>query len=148
MSHAPSEALKRRHAAVREQIDAASLNALVVTSLANINYLTNFSGSAAIVVLTPDVVYFLTDSRYVTTVFTESGGRRAACPGLELVVVDGSYDATLAHLLAMRGMARVGFEAAHLTVNRLQWLDENACVGCGQRRARRRPKGSSKPRGS
>jgi Xaa-Pro aminopeptidase len=43
---------------------------------------------------------------------------------LELVTVDGSYDATLAHLLAMRAMARVGFEAAHLTVNRLHWLEK------------------------
>jgi Xaa-Pro aminopeptidase len=43
---------------------------------------------------------------------------------LELVTVEGSYDATLAHLLAMRAMARVGFEAAHLTVNRLHWLEK------------------------
>jgi Xaa-Pro aminopeptidase len=123
MSHAPTEALERRHAAVREQIDAASLNALVVTSLANINYLTNFSGSAATVVLTSDVVYFLTDSRYTTTISQNQAGAWA-CPGLELVTVDGSYDATLAHLLAMRAMTRVGFEAAHLTVNRLHWLEK------------------------
>ncbi len=69
MSHAPSEALERRHAAVREQIDAASLDALVVTSLSNINYLTNFTGQRR------DRrthvrcrCTFLTDSRYVTTV--------------------------------------------------------------------------------
>ena len=55
----------------------ASLNALVVTSLANINYLTNFSGSAATVVLTSDVVYFLTDSRYTHDCLTEPGGARA-----------------------------------------------------------------------
>jgi Xaa-Pro aminopeptidase len=122
MSHAPSEALRQRHTAVREQIDAASLNALVVTSLANINYLTNFSGSAAIVVLTPDVVYFFTDSRYMTTV-AQSQSTPAACPALELVMVEGSYDAALAHALAMRGIPRVGFEAAHLTVNRLHWLE-------------------------
>jgi Xaa-Pro aminopeptidase len=123
MSLAPSEALERRHAAVREQIDAASLNALCVTSPANINYLTNFSGSAAIVVLTPDIVYFLTDSRYSTSVSQGQAGA-SACPRLELVTVEGSYDATLAHLLAMRALARVGFEAAHLTVNRLQWLEK------------------------
>ena len=123
MSHAPSEALERRHRAVREQFDALSLNALVVTSLANINYLTNFSGSAAIVVLGRDVVYFLTDSRYVTTV-SQDQSTPFACPGFELVVVEGSYDATLAHALAMRGLTRVGFEAAHLTVNRLQWLQK------------------------
>jgi Xaa-Pro aminopeptidase len=122
MSHAPSAALERRHAAVRDELEAASLNALVVTSLANINYLTNFSGSAATVVLTSEVVYFLTDSRYTATVM-QSQSTEWACPLLELVVVEGSYDATLAHLLATRALARVGFEAAHLTVSRLQWLD-------------------------
>jgi Xaa-Pro aminopeptidase len=121
MSHAPSAALDRRHAAVREHLASASLNALVVTSLANITYLTNFSGSAAVVVLTPDVVYFLTDSRYTTSV-TQAQAEAFACPRLELVMVEGSYDATLAHFLATRAMARVGFEAAHLTVNRFSWL--------------------------
>jgi Xaa-Pro aminopeptidase len=123
MSHAPSAALERRHAAVRDELQAASLNALIVTSLTNINYLTNFSGSAATVVLTSDVVYFLTDSRYTTTV-SQSQSSAWACPGLELVLVEGSYDATLAHLLAMRAIAHGGFEAAHLTVNRLQWLEK------------------------
>src|SRR5262249_43151384 len=56
----------------------------------------------------------------------------SACPRLELVLVEGSYDATLAHLLATRALARVGFEAAHLTVNRLHWLERTlASVGAG-----------------
>jgi Xaa-Pro aminopeptidase len=122
MSHAPSEALERRHRRVREHLDAASLGALVVTSPANINYLTNFSGSAAIAVLTQGGLCFLTDSRYLTTV-SQNQTTSGACPGFELITVDGSYDATLAHLLAMRALARVGFEAAHLTVNRLRWLE-------------------------
>jgi len=123
MSHAPSPALDRRHAAVREQLASASLNALVVTSLANITYLTNFSGSAAVVVLTRDVVYFLTDSRYTTSV-AQAQAEAFACPGLELVTVEGSYDATLAHFLATRAMPRVAFEAGHLTVNRFNWLQK------------------------
>ena len=122
MSRAPTEALERRHQAVREQLAAASLGALVVTSLANINYLTGFSGSAAIVVLTRDHLFFLTDSRYTTTV-SQSQATPSACPGLELIPVEGSYDASLAHFLATRPIARVGIEAAHLTVNRLRWLE-------------------------
>src|SRR5215510_741762 len=122
MSHAPSEALSRRHAAVREQFLPSSLDALVVTSLANVNYLTNFSGSAAVLVLTADVAYFFTDSRYITTVL-QNQSTTCACPGFELVVVEGSYDAAIAHALAMRALPRVGFEAAHLTVNRLHWLE-------------------------
>ena len=61
MSYAPSSALSRRHRAIRQEIGRRSLDALVVTSLPNIVYLTNFTGSSAIVVVTPDRLYFITD---------------------------------------------------------------------------------------
>ena len=54
MSHAPSAALDRRHRTIRDDLVARGLDALVVTSLPNILYLTNFTGSSAIVVLTAD----------------------------------------------------------------------------------------------
>jgi Xaa-Pro aminopeptidase len=40
------------------------------------------------------------------------------CPGLDLVLVSGSYDAALSQALAAMPGARVGFEAAHLSVHR------------------------------
>ena len=128
MSHAPSEALERRHRQVRHESARASLDAQVITSLANINYLTNFTGSAAILALTADAVYFLTDSRYITSV-ADSRGTAWECPGLELVMVEGSYDAALARLLTTREFARVGYEAAHLTVSRLRWLETQLAQG-------------------
>jgi Xaa-Pro aminopeptidase len=122
MPHAPTDALSRRHAAIREAMRAASIDAMVVVSLPNISYLTNFVGSSAIVVITPDDLRFITDSRYMTSV---ADMRQTAheCPGLQLVVVDGSYDATLASLLSGGGFRRVGFESAHLTVSRFRWLE-------------------------
>ena len=68
MSNAPTERLNDRHHAVREQMAARRLDALVVTSLPNILYLTNFTGSSAIAVLTRDRLIFITDFRYVTVV--------------------------------------------------------------------------------
>ena len=65
MSYATAEALSRRHQKVRDACAARSLDALVVTSLPNILYLTNFTGSAATVVLTADRLHFITDFRYV-----------------------------------------------------------------------------------
>jgi len=121
MLHARSAALSRRHRLVREAAARQSVEALVVTSRANIFYLTNFTGSSAIAVVTPDRLHFITDFRYVTAV--ESLQQSAeACPDLQLTVVDGSYDATLARLLATLNVSRVGFEAAHLTVSRYNWL--------------------------
>ena len=49
MSHAPTDALRRRHHLVREAAAAERIDAVVVTSLPNILYLTNFSGSSAVV---------------------------------------------------------------------------------------------------
>jgi Xaa-Pro aminopeptidase len=128
MSHAPAEALSRRHQIVRDACAARSLDALIVTSLPNILYLTNFTGSAATVVLTADRLRFITDFRYVTAL-ESTRGTPHECPGLELVTVDASYDATLATLLQSMTSARVGFEAAHLTVARHGWL--TATLGRG-----------------
>lgn len=99
----------------------AGLDALVVTSLPNITYVANFTGSAAIVVLTHDRCVFITDSRYVTAV-TDAQAHESACPGMELVTVDGAYDTTLAAVIRGIGGRRVGFEAAQLTVSRHRWL--------------------------
>ncbi|HEX3703305.1 MAG TPA: Xaa-Pro peptidase family protein [Vicinamibacterales bacterium] len=122
MSHASSAALSRRHHAIRAAMAERGLDALVVTSLPNILYLTNFTGSSAIVVLTRERLHFVTDFRYVTVV-TEAQASPAACPGLELTVTDGSYDATLAALVDSQP-GRIGIESPHLTVNRYDWLQK------------------------
>ena len=124
MSHAPTAALARRQTAVRTELAARQLDALVVTSLPNVLYLTNFTGSTAIVVLSADRLRFLTDSRYLTVV-AESRGQTHECPGLEVVAVEGSYDAKLVDVLSGQGWTRVAFEAVDLTVSRHAWLTSN-----------------------
>jgi Xaa-Pro aminopeptidase len=121
MSHAPTAALSARHQSVRDAIATRALDALVVTALPNVLYLTNFTGSSAILVLTAEHLYFVTDFRYLTSV-DEARGSAWECPGLDLVKVDGSYDATLAGVLASLPGGRIGFEAANLTVSRYDWL--------------------------
>ncbi len=103
------------------------LQALVITALPNVLYTTNFTGSAAIAVLTMDRLLFITDFRYVATL-EASQASAAACPTLDTVLVDGSYDATLARVLAglsadpAERVENIGFEAAHMTVSRHRWL--------------------------
>jgi Xaa-Pro aminopeptidase len=96
------------------------LDALVVSSMPNVLYLTNFTGSTALAVVTADAIWFLTDSRYVDEV-SATREMPDACPGLELVRVDGSYDASLATRLGMMSSAHVGFEAQHVSVERFDW---------------------------
>jgi Xaa-Pro aminopeptidase len=98
---------------------AAGLDALIVVHLPNVRYLTGFAGSAAIAVLTPEELVFITDGRYTTTIETVVA---PACPGLRLVRVDPSYDATLARVMQSSGARAVGFEAAYMTVKRFDWL--------------------------
>jgi Xaa-Pro aminopeptidase len=130
MSHAPGDALKRRHHLVRKMLAERSLDALVVTSLPNVLYLTNFGGSSAIVVLTAEQLLFVTDFRYVEAI-EETRGRPYECPGLELITVDSAYDATLAGVLGGMASARVGFEAANLSVARHAWLEAALGKGAG-----------------
>lgn len=111
----------------------ASLDVLVVTSLPNILYLTNFSGTAAVVVVERDRLRFLTDSRYVTAV-ADTRGTPHECPGLEIVTVTGAYDAQLADVLVAGGDVAVGYEAAHLTVARFNWLVSTLSRQGGPRR--------------
>jgi Xaa-Pro aminopeptidase len=118
MSYAPADALRRRHETIRTALVEHGLDALIVTSLPNILYLTNFSGSSAIVVISPDRLLLLTDFRYLTAVKSLQGD----LPELELVTVDGSYDVTLVQQVASLPVERVGIEAAHLTVARHAWL--------------------------
>jgi Xaa-Pro aminopeptidase len=111
--------LAARHAQVRAALAHAGLDALVVFHLPNIRYLTGFSGSTAIVVLAQREIALITDGRYVTEVETHVA---PGCPGLRLVKVDPTYDATLAAFLRAVEGTRVGFESAHVTVKRYDAL--------------------------
>src|SRR5881227_3343408 len=55
---------RARQEALVRALDAEALDGLVVTSHANIRYLTGFSGSAAVVAVTPADVLLVTDFRY------------------------------------------------------------------------------------
>jgi Xaa-Pro aminopeptidase len=110
---------------------ARSLDVLLVTSLPGILYLTNFSGSSAIVLLEPTRLRFITDSRYIESL-NATRGTASECPGLELEIVSGSYDGALADALAKLPSGRVGFEAVHLSVSRYEWLRSTlASAGTG-----------------
>jgi Xaa-Pro aminopeptidase len=121
MPYAPTDTLSHRHRTVRHALDHERLDALVVTVLSNVRYLTNFDGSAAIAIVSGDRIELLTDSRYQAAV----GGFRGTsheCPGMDLTIIDGSYDVTLSRVLRDRQFMRVGFEGHHLTVDRFSWL--------------------------
>jgi Xaa-Pro aminopeptidase len=83
----------------------------VVTDLVNVRYLTGFAGSNGVVVIGPDEATFLTDFRYVTASQSIGTFMRVEMAEREAI----RYTAEKLSDLASDA-ARVGFEAAHLSV--------------------------------
>ncbi len=98
-----------RVARVIEAMTANHIDALLVTSLPNIRYLTGFSGSSALLLVTPGELVLLTDFRYETQVRDEVGD-------FATVLIDGvSLWSTLWHtLLRMPRVVVIGFESGHI----------------------------------
>lgn len=112
-----AELAARREKAVR-RLEEARLDALVVSGLANVRYLTGFTGSSALLVLAPETAVLLTDARYVT-----QASRETAC---QVRVVRGPLAKAAAGLLKRRRWRKVGFEAARLSFAAYEMLREGS----------------------
>lgn len=106
-------------------LETLGLDALIVTCAANIRYLTNHTGSAGTLVMARDGIYLVVDFRYREAVRLLQAST-AACPELNVWHVADSYDETLLAGLMETGLARVGFEAAHMSVAKHSWLRQTA----------------------
>jgi len=103
----PSIAGKRR-AGLRERLSARSLDALLLTSLPNIRYMTGFTGSNALAVITRRGGLFVSDSRYRLQSAAEVKGLKRVIGSAGLL-----EDAAAARALAR--CRNAGFEADSLT---------------------------------
>jgi Xaa-Pro aminopeptidase len=116
-----SEVLAARHIRVRGALEAIGLDALIVTTPANIRYLANHVGTAGTLLITRNDVQLLVDFRYKEAVRSRQESP-AACPGLTICDVPDSYDEALINAtMALPGTV-IGIEAGHLTVARQEWL--------------------------
>ena len=127
MAAAASSQLDVRHATIRRALETLGLDALSVTAPANIRYLSNHAGSAGTLVAAAGAMHLLVDFRYHESV-RQLQASPAACPTLRMWPVPASYDEALLQCLAETGVTRVGFEAAHLTVARHEWLVRTAAA--------------------
>ncbi|MFL5488919.1 MAG: M24 family metallopeptidase [Gemmatimonadaceae bacterium] len=98
-----------RVAALRDALTAAHIDGLVLTSLPNVRYLTGFSGSSALVLVTERDLHFITDFRYDTQIGEEVGD--IARTRIE----QQSLWTGLWNLAgSLNGLEVIGFESAHL----------------------------------
>lgn len=108
-----------RVARVRDSLATLQLEAGVVSDTTNIFYLTGFSGSAGLLVITADRIRLLLDGRY-DLVARQAVAAGTLVPHLDVVRVERRYDPALAETIDALGTRRVGFEAAHVTVATLR----------------------------
>jgi Xaa-Pro aminopeptidase len=111
----PPSTVAARLARVRAAARTAGVDALVVTHLPNVQYLTGFSGSAGAVIVLPRTSLLVVDFRYVTAGNTLASGLDGL---VTLATFERSYDEALVDLLRREGSLRVGVEAAYLPVSR------------------------------
>src|SRR4051812_15886690 len=109
-----------RTAGRRERLRAIAaergLDAVLVTNLLNVRYLTGFTGSnGALLVRTDGADLFGTDGRYTTQAGTQ-------VPDVELLVDRGTVGA-LAAAAVRRGAGRLGYESHEVTVDGLHGLE-------------------------
>ena len=97
-----------RLAVIRDALARADLDGLLVSSLANVRYVTGFSGSNALLLITAKDCILLTDARYATQVEEEVGG--AATVRIESTNL---WTGLWAQLGTLPGVERIGFESMH-----------------------------------
>jgi Xaa-Pro aminopeptidase len=102
------ETHEARRGRLRAALADSGVDAVLVTGLANVRYLSGFSGSNGALLVTLDGSVLSSDFRYRTQVADEA-------PDLELLEAR-ECDRALAARAASTGVGRLGFEAHHVTV--------------------------------
>jgi len=117
LAQLPSPEVARRVDRLRAQFDGAGISALLVTRLVNIRYLTGFTGSAGMLLVTPDRLVLSTDGRY-----RDQSAEQLRAAEVEASFAIGTVDDQRAALAdAGRGCATIGLEAHGVT-----WAQQRA----------------------
>ena len=113
-----------RLARARARMAELGVDALLVTHLPNVRYLTGMRASAAAAVVDAGAVLLITDARYVTAARTlaETAG---ASIELAVVEVQSTYEEAIRDAVRGLRVARLGVEADHISLARWQWLRES-----------------------
>jgi Xaa-Pro aminopeptidase len=109
--------------ALESLLGDSGVDALLVTELTNVEYLTGFTGTNGLVLVAPGLRVFLTDFRYVERAAEEVG------EGWERPEVGRELLPHVFERVAGNKIAKLGFEDAHVSVRQLEQLREKAPEG-------------------
>ena len=99
------------------------IDALLVSWLPNVRYLSDFTGSNGMVLLTPDSTTLFTDPRYTIRASQESHAK--------VIVAKGPLIRRVAQAIKQKRLRRIGFEKARLTYENWETLKELLPLGAG-----------------
>lgn len=104
---------------LRQKLREENLPAVLVQNPLNVGYLSGFTGSTAVLLVTPDRQVFITDSRYAVQSARE-------CEGWELALTGGSgtYPDKIAEQIQALGLRQMAVEADFVTVAGLEGLQK------------------------
>lgn len=94
---------------LREEMKKQDLDAFFVTAPKNVRYLSSFTGSAGVILVTPEHEYFITDFRY-----TEQAQEQAA--GFEVIIHKGKIYEEISELIDAEEVRTMGIEANDMNV--------------------------------
>jgi Xaa-Pro aminopeptidase len=106
---------ERRLQEVRKHLETSGLDALIVSHLPHVRYLTGFSGSNGLCVVTLHKQYFLTDNRYREQSKTE-------IDGFEIIIASDTLLKAARKRGMMNGKKKIGFESQYLSVSMFENL--------------------------
>lgn len=107
----------QRLASLRKELYKKNLDAFITSHYPNVRYLTGFSGSNSLLVITRDASYFLTDFRYEQQVQTEVVAERK-------IIGKGALVEFAVKKNIFAGLSKFGFEKEHLSVSEFDELQK------------------------
>lgn len=102
---------------LRERMTEQKIDALLVTSPYNLRYLSNFTGTTGLSIITLKKAYFVTDFRY-----TEQAAEQA--PDFQIVQNTGPIYAEAAKIAEADSISTLGFEADFISFSTFELLEE------------------------
>jgi len=109
--------MKRRLNDIQRLLNEHDADAVLLTHLSNIRWACGFTGSNGLLIVSRDGIDFVTDGRYDTQA-------RREVEGAEVHIYEGSMWEHVDEASLLRGYARVAFQSEHLTVQRLETLQQ------------------------
>jgi Xaa-Pro aminopeptidase len=108
--------MNQRVIQLQKQLDQLGLSALLITNRTNIRYISGFTGTSGVILLTGQDAFFITDFRYLTQV-------REQCPGFTILEQTSSkMYGVIADVCKRLNIRELSFESEHLLFAQYQEL--------------------------